>query len=192
MMTILLNLQARQTSVLLEKDWNGKNGFLYFFPKTNNPSDRYFTVCPKSLYLESAGQHNQKISETCFFGLDINFILISNLDSSMYNWKLNTVERRRRMGPFKLCQRNKPKTLCVSAYISIHVLLMPRLFRPWAYIQIYSNAMKGKETLHFPILSKTCFPADIWDLTATWRIFFILIDCFSTLLGPILPSESVR
>lgn len=171
MMTILLNLQARQTSVLLEKDWNGKNGFLYFFPKTNNPSDRYFTVCPKSLYLESAGQHNQKISETCFFGLDINFILISNLDSSMYNWKLNTVERRRRMGPFKLCQRNKPKTLCVSAYISIHVLLMPRLFRPWAYIQIYSNAMKGKETLHFPILSKTCFPADIWDLTATWRIF---------------------
>ena len=109
MMTILLNLQARQTSVLLEKDWNGKNGFLYFFPKTNNPSDRYFTVCPKSLYLESAGQHNQKISETCFFGLDINFILISNLDSSMYNWKLNTVERRRRMGPFKLCQRNKPQ-----------------------------------------------------------------------------------
>ena len=169
MMTILLNLQARQTSVLLEKDWNGKNGFLYFFPKTNNPSDRYFTVCPKSLYLESAGQHNKKISETCFFGLDINFILISNLDSSMYNWKFNTVERRRRMGPFKLCQRNKPKTLCVSAYISIHVLLMPRLFRPWAYIQIYSNAMKGKET--FPILSKTCFPADIWDLTATRRIF---------------------
>ena len=106
-----------------------------------------------------------------FFGLDINFILISNLDSSMYNWKFNTVERRRRMGPFKLCQNNKPKTLCVSAYISIHVLLMPRLFRPWAYIQIYSNAMKGKETLHFPILSKTCFPADIWDLTATWRIF---------------------
>ena len=106
-----------------------------------------------------------------FFGLDINFILISNLDSSMYNWKFNTVERRRRMGPFKLCQRNKPKTLCVSAYISIHVLLMPRLFRPWAYIQIYSNAMKGKETLHFPILSKTCFPADIWDLMATRRIF---------------------
>ena len=32
-----------------------KNGFLYFssFPKTNNPSDQYFTVCPKSLYLKA-------------------------------------------------------------------------------------------------------------------------------------------
>ena len=149
----------------------GKTVFFTSSPKqTIHLTDTSLSV-PKVCTWNQQDNTIKKISETCFFGLDINFILISNLDSSMYNWKHNTVERRRRMGPFKLCQRNKPKTLCVSAYISIHVLLMPRLFRPWAYIQIYSNAMKGKETLHFPILSKTCFPADIWDLTATWRIF---------------------
>ena len=92
------------------------------------------------------------------------------------------------MGPFKLCQRNKPKTLDVSAYISIHVLLMPWLFRPWAYIQIYSNATKGKESLHFPFLSKTSFPAYIWDLTA---IFWILVDCFRPFFN-ICPTQWVR
>ena len=50
----LLRLAVRRLFCLKRIEME-KNGFLYFssFHKKNNPSDQYFTVCPKSLYLKA-------------------------------------------------------------------------------------------------------------------------------------------